>query len=244
MQIIPAIDIRNGKCIRLIQGDVRDETVYSKEPVEVAKLWQVKGAKIIHIVDIDGAMTGRPKNTDLIMKIIKALKIKIQIGGGLRHEKHIKRYLRADVRRVILSTMAVTNEKFLKKILKKYKDKIVVGVDVKDDRLAVKGWKNVTNINVVDFIKKIEKLGVKRIIYTDIRRDGVLKGPNIKGLLDVLKNTSMKVIISGGISRLKHIERLMQLQKKFENLEGVIIGKALYTGKVDLKDAIKIAKQY
>lgn len=244
MQIIPAIDIRNGKCIRLIQGDVRDETVYSKEPVEVAKLWQVKGAKIIHIVDIDGAMTGIPKNMDLILKIIKALKIKIQIGGGLRHEKHINRYLRADVKRVILSTVAVTNEKFLKTILKKYKDKIVVGIDVKDEHLAVKGWKNLTNINVVDFIKKIEELGVKRIIYTDIKRDGVLKGPNIKGLLKVLKNTNMKVIISGGISRLKNIERLMQLERKFGNLEGVIIGKALYTGKIDLNDAIKITKQY
>jgi len=243
MQIIPAIDIRNGKCIRLIQGDVRDETVYSNEPVEVAKLWQVKGAKIIHIVDIDGAITGRPKNTDLIMKIIKALKIKIQVGGGLRHEKDIKRYLRADVKRVILSTLAVTNEKFLKKVLTKYKDKIVVGVDVKDDRLAVKGWKNVTNIKAIDFIKKLEKLGVKRIIYTDIKRDGVLKGPNIKGILEVLKNTNMKVIISGGISRLRNIERLMQIEKKFPYLEGVIIGKALYTGKVDLKEAIKTAKQ-
>ena len=208
-----------------------------------SQLWQVKGAKIIHIVDIDGAITGRPKNTDLIMKIIKALKIKIQVGGGLRHEKDIKRYLRADVKRVILSTLAVTNEKFLKKVLTKYKDKIVVGVDVKDDRLAVKGWKNVTNIKAIDFIKKLEKLGVKRIIYTDIKRDGVLKGPNIKGILEVLKNTNMKVIISGGISRLRNIERLMQIEKKFPYLEGVIIGKALYTGKVDLKEAIKTAKQ-
>ncbi len=242
MQIIPAIDIRNGKCIRLIQGDVRDETVYSKEPVEVAKLWQVKGAKLIHIVDIDGAITGQPKNIDLIMKIIKALKIKIQVGGGLRDEEYIRKYLRADVKRVVLSTMAVTNEKFLKEIIEKYKDKIVVGIDVRDGRLAVKGWKNITNIKLIDFIKKIESMGVKRIIYTDIKRDGVLKGPNVKGILEVLKNTNMKVIVSGGISRLKNIERLIQIEKKFENLEGVIIGKALYTGKIDLGEAIRISK--
>ncbi|MBP7791918.1 MAG: 1-(5-phosphoribosyl)-5-[(5-phosphoribosylamino)methylideneamino]imidazole-4-carboxamide isomerase [Candidatus Goldbacteria bacterium] len=244
MQIIPAIDIRNGKCIRLIQGDVRDETVYSKEPAEVAKLWQIKGAKIIHIVDIDGAMTGHPKNMDLILKIIKSLKIKIQVGGGLRKEEHIKKYLRAGAGRIILSTLAVTNEKFLKEILKKYKEKIVVGIDVKNNKLAVRGWKNVTNVRLIDFIREIEDLGVKRIIYTDIQRDGVLKGPNTKGLLDVLKHTNMKVIVSGGISRLKNIESLMQIQKRFENLEGIIIGKALYTGKIDLKDAIKIAKQY
>lgn len=243
MQIIPAIDIRNGKCIRLIQGDIRDETIYSKEPLEVAKLWQVNGAKLIHIVDIDGAITGRPKNMDLIMKIIRALKIKIQVGGGLRNEAYIRKYLRVDVKRVILSTLAVTNEKFLKEILKKYEDKIVVGVDAKDGRLAVRGWKNITNIRVTDFIKKIEQSGVKRIIYTDIKRDGVLQGPNIKSIIEVLKNTNMKVIVSGGISRLKNIERLMQIEKRFENLEGVIIGKALYTGKIDLKESIKIVKQ-
>jgi phosphoribosylformimino-5-aminoimidazole carboxamide ribotide isomerase len=242
MQIIPAIDIRNGKCIRLIQGDVRDETIYSKEPVAVAKLWQVQGAKLIHVIDIDGALTGQPKNIDIIMKIIKNLKIKIQVGGGLRDEKNIKKYLRADVKRVILSTSVITNEKFLENILEKYKEKIVVGVDAKGERLAVKGWKDMTNIKVIDFIKKIERLGVKRIIYTDIKRDGVLKGPNIKGIINILKNTSMKVIVSGGISRIKNIKRLMELEKKYPNLEGVIIGKALYTGNIDLKEAIKLTR--
>lgn len=242
MQIIPAIDIRNGKCIRLIQGDVRDETIYSKEPVEVAKLWQVQGAKLIHVIDIDGALTGKPKNIDIIMKIIKSLKIKIQVGGGLRDEKNIKKYLRADVKRVILSTSVITNEKFLQNILEKYKEKIVVGVDAKGERLAVRGWQDMTNIKVLDFIEKIEKLGVKRIIYTDIKRDGVLKGPNMKGIINVLKNTNMKVIVSGGISRLKNIKRLIELEKKYPNLEGVIIGKALYTGNIDLKEAIKLTR--
>jgi phosphoribosylformimino-5-aminoimidazole carboxamide ribotide isomerase len=242
MQIIPAIDIRKGKCVRLIMGDVRDETVYSKEPVEVAKLWQVKGARMIHVVDLDGALTGKPRNTDIILKIAKALRINIEVGGGLREEEDIKKYIRADVRRVILSTSAVGDEKFLTDMLNEYKEKIVVGVDAKDGYVAAKGWKDITDVRALAFIKKLEGLGVKRIIYTDIRRDGVMKGPNIKGVVTVLKNTKMKVIVSGGVSRLKNIERLMELEKKYDNLEGIIIGKALYTGGIDLKEAIKLAK--
>jgi phosphoribosylformimino-5-aminoimidazole carboxamide ribotide isomerase len=242
MQIIPAIDIRKGKCVRLIMGDIRDETVYSKEPVEVAKLWQVKGARLIHVVDLDGALTGKPKNTDIILKIAKALRINIEVGGGLRDEEEIKRYIRADVRRVVLSTSAVSDEAFLKDMLEKYKEKIVVGVDAKDGYIAAKGWKDITDIRVLDFIKKLEANGVKRIIYTDIRRDGVMKGPNIKSIMTILRNTGMKVIVSGGISRLKNIERIMELEKKYDNLEGIIIGKALYTGGIDLKEAIKLAK--
>jgi phosphoribosylformimino-5-aminoimidazole carboxamide ribotide isomerase len=242
MQIIPAIDIRKGKCVRLIMGDVRDETVYSKEPVEVAKLWQVKGARLIHVVDLDGALTGKPKNTDIILKIARSLRINIEVGGGLREEEDIKRYMRADVKRVILSTSAIGDEKFLAGMLNEYKERIVVGVDAKDGFVAAKGWKDITSVRALSFIKNLEKLGVKRIIYTDIRRDGVMKGPNIKGVVTILKNTNMKVIVSGGISRLKNIERLMELEKRYDNLEGIIIGKALYTGGIDLKEAIKLAK--
>jgi phosphoribosylformimino-5-aminoimidazole carboxamide ribotide isomerase len=242
MQIIPAIDIRKGKCVRLIMGDVRDETVYSKEPVEVAKLWQVKGARMIHVVDLDGALTGKPKNAEIILKIAKALRINIEVGGGLREEEDIKKYLKADVKRVILSTSAVGDEKFLTSMLDEYKERIVVGVDAKDGYVAAKGWKDITEVRALAFIKKLEQLGVKRIIYTDIRRDGVMKGPNIKGVVTILKNTKMKVIVSGGVSRLRNIERLMELEKKYDNLEGIIIGKALYTGGIDLKEAIKLAK--
>jgi phosphoribosylformimino-5-aminoimidazole carboxamide ribotide isomerase len=244
MQIIPAIDIRKGKCVRLIMGDVRDETVYSKEPVEVAKLWQVKGARMIHVVDLDGALTGKPKNADIILKIAKALRINIEVGGGLREEEDIKKYIKADVRRVILSTSAIASEEFLKDMLEKYKEKIIVGVDAKDGYVAAKGWKDITQVKALDFIKKLEGMGVKRIIYTDIRRDGVMKGPNIKGIITILRNTKMKVIVSGGVSRLKNIERLMELEKKHDNIEGIIIGKALYTGDIDLKEAVKLAKDY
>lgn len=242
MQIIPAIDIRKGKCVRLIMGDIRDETVYSKEPVEVAKLWQVKGARMIHVVDLDGALTGKPRNTDIILKIAKALRVNIEVGGGLREEEDIRRYMKAEVKRVVLSTSAIASDKFLMDMLNEYKERIVVGVDAKDGYIAAKGWKDITNIRALDFIKQLEKMGVKRIIYTDIRRDGVMKGPNIKGVVTVLRNTAMKVIVSGGISRMKNIERLMEIEKKYDNMEGLIIGKALYTGGIDLKEAIKLAK--
>ncbi|MCE5300992.1 MAG: 1-(5-phosphoribosyl)-5-[(5-phosphoribosylamino)methylideneamino]imidazole-4-carboxamide isomerase [Spirochaetia bacterium] len=242
MQIIPAIDIRKGKCVRLIMGDVRDETVYSKEPVDVAKLWQVNGARLIHVVDLDGALTGTPKNIDIILKIAKSLKIKIEVGGGIRDEEIIKKYIKADVKRVILSTSALAQDGFLEKMIEKYKDRIVVGVDAKDGKIAVKGWRDVTNVNTIDFIKDLEKRGVKTIIYTDINRDGVLKGPNIKGVVKVLKHTRMRVIVSGGVTNLKNVQRIMELDKKYGNIEGIIVGKAIYTGAMDLKEAIRLVK--
>jgi len=242
VQIIPAIDIRKGKCVRLIMGDVRDETVYSKEPVEMAKLWQVKGGRMIHVVDLDGALTGKPKNMDIILKIIKALRVNVQVGGGLRDEETIKRYLRAGAKRVIVSTSVIKDEEFLAKMIEKYKNELIIGVDAKDGFVAARGWKDITQIKAIDLIKKLEEKGVKRIVYTDINRDGVLRGPNIKSITNVLKNTAMKVIVSGGITRLKNIERLMELNKKHQNVDGIIIGKALYTGSIELKDAIKTAK--
>ncbi len=243
MQILPAIDIRRGKCVRLIMGDVRDETVYSNEPVEMAKLWQIQGARLIHVVDLDGALTGKTKNMDIILKIAKELRIKIEVGGGIRTEEEIKKYVKADVKRVILSTSAIGNGTFLEEMIEKYRDKIVVGVDAKDGYIAVKGWKDITQLKTLDFVKEMEKKGVKRIVYTDINRDGVLKGPNFKSIETVLKNTSMKVIVSGGVTRLKNLERLMELNKKYGNIDGVIVGKALYTGTMNLKEAIKATKE-
>ncbi|MFP4465960.1 MAG: 1-(5-phosphoribosyl)-5-[(5-phosphoribosylamino)methylideneamino]imidazole-4-carboxamide isomerase [Candidatus Goldiibacteriota bacterium] len=243
MQILPAIDIRKGKCVRLIMGDVRDETVYSKEPVEMAKLWQIKGGRIIHVVDLDGALTGRAKNMDIILKIIKSLRVNVQVGGGIRSEETIKKYLKAGAKRVILSTSVISDKDFFDSILEKYKNEIVVGVDAKDGFVAAKGWKDITKIKVLDFIKDLEEKGVKRIVYTDINRDGVLKGPNIKGITTVLRNTSMKVIVSGGITRMKNLERLAELNKKYGNIEGIIIGKALYTGKIELKEAISMLRE-
>ena len=244
MQIIPAIDIRRGKCVRLIQGDVRDETIYSTEPVEMAKLWQVKGARWIHVVDLDGALTGKPKNVEIIMKIIRALRVSIEVGGGMRTEEDIKKYIKANARRVIISTSILNEPGFLEAMIEKFGDKIVVAVDAKDGFIAIKGWKDVTKLKALDFIKDLEKKGVKKIIYTDINRDGVLKGPNFKSIITVLRSTKMKVIVSGGITRIKNIERLIEIDKKYGNIEGVIIGQALYKGTIDLKEAIKVAKDY
>jgi phosphoribosylformimino-5-aminoimidazole carboxamide ribotide isomerase len=164
------------------------------------------------------------------------------VGGGIRSEKNIRRYLKAGAKRVILSTSVISSEKFLENMVKKYKDKIVVGVDAKDGYVAAKGWKDITKINAIEFIKKIESKGVKTIVYTDINRDGVMIGPNFKGIINVLKNTKMNVIISGGITRMKNVTRSIELAKKYGNVEGVIIGKALYTGKIDLKEAVKVTK--
>lgn len=160
MNIIPAIDIRRGKCVRLIQGDIRDEIVYSNEPLEMAKLWIGKGAKWIHIVDIDGALAGKPKNMDIIIKIIKTVKlnkVNIQVGGGLRAEEDIKKYIRAGAKRVILSTSAILADKFLDDIAEKYKDKLIIGVDVKNGYIAIKGWQDITQVKMLDFINKLEK---------------------------------------------------------------------------------------
>lgn len=242
MHIIPAIDIRRGKCVRLIQGDVRDEIVYSNEPLQMAKYWIGKGARWIHIVDIDGALIGKPKNIDIILKIIRTVDANIEVGGGVRTEEDIKRYLRAGAKRIILSTSAILSEEFLDDMIKKYKEKLIIGVDVKNNHIAIKGWKDITQIKMLDFIEKLEKKDIKRIIFTDIKRDGVLKGPNFASIMSVLKNTKMKVIISGGISRMKNIKKLLEYEKKYENLEGVIIGQALYKGTLDLKEVIELAR--
>jgi len=242
MNIIPAIDIRRGKCVRLIQGDVRDEIVYSNEPLEMAKLWIGKGAKWIHIVDIDGALVGKPKNMDIIIKIIKTVKVNVEVGGGLRTEEDIKKYIRAGAKRVILSTSAILSDEFLDDMVKKYREKLIIGVDAKNGYIAIKGWQDITQVKMLDFINKLEKKQIKRIIFTDIKRDGVLKGPNFESIMEVLKNTNMKVIVSGGVSRMKNIRKLLEYEKKYKNLEGIVIGQALYKGTLDLKEVLKLVR--
>jgi len=242
MNIIPAIDIRRGKCVRLIQGDIRDEIVYSNEPLEMAKLWIGKGAKWIHIVDIDGALVGKPKNMDIIIKIIKTVKVNVEVGGGLRTEEDIKKYIRAGAKRVILSTSAILSDEFLDDMVKKYREKLIIGVDAKNGYIAIKGWQDITQVKMLDFINKLEKKQIKRIIFTDIKRDGVLKGPNFESIMEVLKNTNMKVIVSGGVSRMKNIRKLLEYEKKYKNLEGIVIGQALYKGTLDLKEVLKLVR--
>jgi len=243
MMIIPAIDIRKGRCIRLAQGNVRDETVYSEQPESVAKLWQLNGAKMIHLVDIDGAITGTPKNLATIFKIVRALKIPVQMGGGIRDMETLEKVFDGGVERAILGTSAVSASlDFLKEAFAKYKDRIVVGIDAKRGMVAVKGWKEITNKKALNIAKEVEELGIKEIIYTDIEKDGMLCGPNFKSIKEIATSVKIGVIATGGISGIKDVEHLLAMEKY--GVTGMIIGKAMYTGRVDLKAAIKLAKEY
>jgi phosphoribosylformimino-5-aminoimidazole carboxamide ribotide isomerase len=236
MVIYPAIDLRKGRCVRLIRGDIRDETVYSKEPVSMAKLWQLKGAKYLHIVDLDGALTGVPKNLKFVYQIAKEVKLPIQFGGGVRDFELVRELLNKGVRRVILGTNALT-EDFISKAIKTFgASRIVAGVDSRDGKVAVHGWKDTTDKSAIDFAKELEKTGVKHIIFTDIKRDGLMSGPNFKSIKAMACAVKIPVIASGGVSSLKDIRHLKNLEKYGVN--GIVIGKALYTGAFDLKEAI------
>jgi phosphoribosylformimino-5-aminoimidazole carboxamide ribotide isomerase len=239
MIIFPAIDLRKGRCVRLIRGDVRDETVYSEEPVSMAKLWQLKGAQWLHVVDLDGAIEGEPRNQEHVFAIVKALKIPVQVGGGIRDFETVKRLLDKGVERVILGTSAAHDEKFLRKAVDKYKERIVVGVDAKDGYVALKGWVETSKLKAVEFSKKMQGFGVQTIIFTDIKKDGMLAGPNVKANQDMVHALKIPVIASGGVTTLRDIERLRALENK--GLAGAIVGKALYSGALDLKAAIAAA---
>lgn len=238
MLIIPAIDLRKGRCVRLIRGDLRDETVYSEEPVSMAKLWQLKGAQFLHVVDLDGAITGEPKNLVHLFGIVKALKIPVEFGGGVRDFDTLKAILEKGVRRVILGTSAAMDEKFLRKALDRYGDRVVVGVDAKDGYIALRGWVETSKRKAVDFARDMQDFGVKRIIYTDIKKDGMLSGPNLKATKEMASGLKIPVIASGGVTTLRDVEMLRNLERY--GVEGAIVGKALYSGAMDLKEAVKV----
>lgn len=239
MIIFPAIDIKNGNVVRLLQGKFDEITEYSSAPIATAKIWENKGAEYLHIVDLDGAQIGEPKNIDLIIKIAQAVKIPIEVGGGIRTKADIEKLINGGVQRVILGTKAIEDRTFLKEILAQWGDKIAISLDCKEGMLTLKGWVETTDIKVIDFVKELEALGLKCIIYTDIARDGMLTGPNLKSLKELLDSTNIPVIASGGISGIEDIKNLKKLEKK--GVLGAITGKALYEGKLDLKEAIKVA---
>jgi len=239
MMVYPAIDLRKGRCVRLIRGDIRDETVYSKEPASMAKLWQLKGAKYLHVVDLDGALTGVPKNLKYVYQIVKAVKIPVQFGGGVRNMELIRELLDKGIKRVIIGTNALALE-FLEKAIKEFgASRIVGGLDSRDGKVAVRGWKDTTDKPAMDFAKELEQAGVKNIIFTDVKRDGLLSGPNFKSIKAIASGVNTPVIASGGVSSLKDIRHLKNLEKY--GVSGMIIGKALYTGAMDLKEAIATA---
>ena len=238
MLIIPAIDIKGGKCVRLTQGKMNAETVYSENPVEIAKRWEESGAKLIHLVDLDGAIEGIPKNQETIKKIIQSIKTPVEVGGGIRDLKVIHDYLgMKGVQRVIIGTIAQENPEFTEKVCKMFPKSIAVGIDAKDGIVATRGWVKVTQEKAILLAKRLEGLGVSCIIYTDIARDGMLSGPNVKATKEIVHSVNIPIVASGGMSSVKDIESF-----KGVALEGIIIGKALYTGDIDLKQAIEVAE--
>jgi len=241
MKIIPAIDIRDKKVVRLEQGEFDKEKIYLENPILAAKRWKAEGAELLHVVDLDGAKIGQPVNLDVIEEIKKAISIEIELGGGLRVEKDIENAFKAGVLFVVVGTSAVRDESFCKMLIDKYNTKVAFAVDVKDAKVAIKGWKEVSDCDALEYVKKLEALGAKRIIYTDISRDGMLSGPNLDVLKTILNETFLEVTASGGVSNIEDIKLLKTLEGS--GLDGVIIGKALYEGKIKLKEAIDACKE-
>ncbi|MFH1655910.1 MAG: 1-(5-phosphoribosyl)-5-[(5-phosphoribosylamino)methylideneamino]imidazole-4-carboxamide isomerase [Candidatus Omnitrophota bacterium] len=237
MIIIPAIDIMGGKVVRLMQGKFKEATVYSDQPTEIAKQWWNQGAQLLHVVDLDGAATGQLKNFELINNIVQNIKIQIEVGGGIRDMETIGRLIGIGVSKVVLGTKAIEDKEFLKETLNSWPDKIVVSIDATHGKVVKEGWTSVSGINATDFAKELQELGVKRIIYTDIARDGTLTGPNVKGIKSILEVVKIPVIASGGISDLGDLNKLKDLENV--GLVGVIIGKALYERSIYLREAIK-----
>ncbi len=237
MIIFPAIDIKGGRCVRLFKGDFKQVTDYKKSPIEQANFFFKSGFKNIHVIDLDGAVEGKPTTKSIVKEIIKNNELKVQFGGGVRSLEDIKDLLDLGVDKVIVGTTAMENINFLKKACEIYKNKIVVAIDVRNGCMAQSGWKKQTNILASDFVKKIETFGISRIIYTDINKDGTKTGPNIKETLNFSKLTNIPVVISGGISS---IEDIINIKKLSSNIEGVIIGKAIYDESINIKELTKI----
>ena len=237
MKLFPAIDLFDGKAVRLFKGEYQQMTVYSENPVEIALDFYSKGAKCMHVVDLEGAKTGETPNIETVKRLVLSTDAFVEVGGGIRSEKVVERYLTAGVNRVILGTSAVENPEFLKSCIKEFGDKIAVGVDIKDGFVAIKGWTEKSAYTGVDFCKKMQDEGVKTIICTDISKDGAMLGTNHE-LYKTLKNElSIDVIASGGVSSIEDVKRLKDI-----DIYGAIIGKAYYTGAIDLVEALKVAR--
>ena len=237
MNIFPAIDLIDGCAVRHFKGDYAQKTVYSNSPVDVAKSFVEAGAEYIHIVDLDGAKDGSNANIETVRSIVKESGLKAEIGGGIRSKEAIEKYLDLGVMRVILGTAAVTDEEFLISSVKEYGEKVAVGVDIKDGFVAIKGWTETSKLGCFDFCEKLEKIGVKTVICTDISKDGVMSGTNIELYKQLSEKFSMDIVASGGVSSIENVKTLAAM-----NMYGAILGKALYTGAVDLSEAIKAAR--
>ena len=242
MKIIPAVDIKGGRCVRLTQGKEDQETVYSHNPQAMAEHWDEQGAQLIHVVDLDGAFQGLPKNVDLIKDIIYSSTVDIQVGGGIRSLEAIAAYVNAGVYRVILGTIAHENPSFVEEACKQFPGKIIIGIDAQDGKVAIKGWTEVSEQTAADLAQSMEPMGVAGFIFTDISRDGMLQGPNLDSIRQFAQATSLPIIASGGISGIQDVVSLLSL--KSEGVEGMITGKALYDKRLDFKEALKQVRDH
>jgi len=237
MKIFPAIDIKDKKCVRLIKGDFEKKTEYEISPIDQAKEYKNKGFKNLHIVDLDGALSGKTINLDVIKDIVKQSGLKIEIGGGIRALESIQEYIDIGVEKVILGSAAIKDKNFLKDACDKFKDKIALGLDAKDGNLSVSGWKENLKIQTLDFLKEINAFGVSRIIYTDINRDGMKVSPNFSETIKIAEQSNCPVVISGGVSSITDIKKTKELKSR--NIEGIIVGKAIYDGDINLEELAK-----
>ncbi len=236
MKIFPAIDIKDKKCVRLVKGDFDNKTEYEISPIEQASKYKDHGFKNLHVVDLDGALTGETVNLDIIQKIITKFDIKIEIGGGIRNFESIQKYLDAGVEKVILGSAAIKDKFFFKEACEKFPNKIALGLDAKDGYLSVSGWKENSNQLTLDYLKGVNNFGASRLIYTDINRDGMKQGPNFKETSKVADISNCPVIISGGVSSMDDIKKAKKLNN---NIEGIIVGKAIYDGDIKLEELVK-----
>ncbi|TAN37659.1 MAG: 1-(5-phosphoribosyl)-5-[(5-phosphoribosylamino)methylideneamino]imidazole-4-carboxamide isomerase [Nitrospirae bacterium] len=237
MIIIPAIDLKGGQCVRLKQGRKEDVTVYSGDPVATARKWESAGAKVLHVVDLDGAFTGKPANIESILKIRRSVKLSIEVGGGIRDIVTVDKLLSAGIDRVIIGTSMIEDPAFVLEACSKFPGRIFIGIDAKDGMVAVRGWESVSDMDARELAKRVETVGVGGIIYTDIARDGMMTGPNIPAMQEMVNTVKIPVIASGGIATLEDVKNLLQIK----GLWGAITGKAIYSGSLDLKEAIQLA---
>ena len=234
MKIFPAIDIKDKKCVRLIKGDFEKKTEYETSPVDQAAKYKDHGFKNLHIVDLDGALTGKTVNLDIIEEIVSKYDFKIEIGGGIRKTESIKQYIDVGVEKVILGSGAIKNKEFLKDSCEKFKGQIALGLDAKDGNLSVSGWKENLNVKTTDFLKDVNNYGISRIIYTDINRDGMKTSPNLDETVKIAELSNCPIVISGGVSSISDIKQAKELNNK--KIEGIIVGKAIYDGDINLNE--------